>query len=163
MLKTKTIGSNMRIVSSGEKNGGWAFAQPVAKESGDDDKNTKIKSSTITPYEVPKSSTGGIISEQTDYYHPESGLGISTTTTTSFQDELKKYDNSKPNSANYHSYDIVTPSKQHFKSQNCLSDMDSDDLDLKNVAVQSGRGRLILVIFKWEQIILEVFWSLWMI
>ena len=101
----------------------------IAKEEfsissgGENDKDTKIKSSPIrTPYELPK-----------DYqHHPESGLGISTTSTT-FQDELKKYDNSKPKN----SYDIVTPSKQNFKSQNCLSDMASVDLDLKNVAVQS--------------------------
>ena len=91
---------------------------------GENDKDTKITSSpNSTPYVLPK-----------DYqHHPKSGLGISTTSTT-FQDELKKYDNSKPNN----SYDdIVTPSKQNFKSQNCLSDMASVDLDLKNVAVQS--------------------------
>ena len=117
--------------------GVWnAITKEETPSGGDNDKNTNMKSST-TPYELPKSSTDGIISEQPNYDHPESGLGISTTTTTSFQYELQKYDNFKPG-ANYHSYDIVIPSKQHFKSQNCLSDMGSVDLDLKNVAVQSG-------------------------
>ena len=102
----------------------WNAITKEESSSDENDKNAKIKSNpNSTPYELPK-----------DYQHnPESGLGISTTSTT-FQDELKKYDNSKPNS----SYDdIVTPSKQNFKSQNCLSDMASVDLDLKNVAVQS--------------------------
>ena len=101
----------------------WNAITKEESSSDENDKNAKIKSNpNSTPYELPK-----------DYqHHPESGLGISTTSTT-FQDELKKSDNSKPNN----SYDILTPSKQNFKSKNYLNDMTSVDLDLKNVAVQS--------------------------
>ena len=94
----------------------WNAITKEESSSDENDKNAKIKSNpNSTPYELPK-----------DYqHHPESGLGISTTSTT-FQDELKKSDNS-----------ILTPSKQNFKSKNYLNDMTSVDLDLKNVAVQS--------------------------